>query len=214
MAASRAWANREAGAVNEVAVVERTDLPVGSIGYHAAGWWGMLGGILTEAALFAYLLFSYYYSAVQPHSGPWVAELPRLTLALPNTLVLLASSVAVWFGEYGTKRGNRLVQLLGLGTAIALGIVFVVIQYFEWQAKPFTLTSSPYGSLFFTITGFHMAHVIVGLIILISLMFWAAQDYFGPIRHSAVSIGAIYWHFVDAVWLAVFFTLYVTPYLT
>jgi cytochrome c oxidase subunit III len=200
--------------VNEVAVVERTNLPVGSIGYHAVGWWGMLGLILTEAALFAYLLFAYYYSLVQPHSGPWVDELPSFTLALPNTLVLLASSVAVWFGEYGTKRGNRPVQLIGLGTAIALGVVFVVIQYFEWQAKPFTLTSSPYGSLFFTITGFHMAHVIVGLIILISLLFWAAQDYFGPIRHSAVSIGAIYWHFVDAVWLAVFFTLYVTPYLT
>jgi heme/copper-type cytochrome/quinol oxidase subunit 3 len=143
-----------------------------------------------------------------------VSELPSFGLSLPNTFILLASSVAVWTGEHGTKHGNRMLQLWGLGIAVVLGIVFVVVQYFEWTTRPFTLTSSHYGSLFFTITGFHMAHVVLGLGILIAVLYWSARGYFGPVRHSAVSIGAVYWHFVDAVWLAVFFTLYVTPYLS
>ena len=90
-------------------------LLVGSIGYRAAGWWAILGGILTEAALFVFLLFSYYYLAIQPHSGAWLpGGPPSLKLSLPNTFILLASSVAVWWGEWGTKRGNRPMQIAGL----------------------------------------------------------------------------------------------------
>jgi cytochrome c oxidase subunit III len=200
--------------MSDVALMPEQPLLVGSIGYRSAGWWAILGGILTEAALFVFLLFSYYYLAVQPHSGAWPpGGLPSLKLSLPNTFILLASSVAVWFGEWGTKRGNRPVQIIGLGCALALGIIFVVVQYFEWQAKPFGLTTDVYGSLFFTVTGFHMAHVIVGLLVLVSVLVWSVIGYFGPVRHSYVSIGAIYWHFVDVVWLAVFFTFYITPYL-
>jgi heme/copper-type cytochrome/quinol oxidase subunit 3 len=92
-------------------------------------------------------------------------------------------------------------------------VIFVGIQVLEWKAKSFSLNSSAYGSLFFTITGFHMAHVIVGLLLLLPLTLWSTLGYFGPLRSAPISIGAVYWHFVDAVWLAVFFTLYITPYL-
>lgn len=193
--------------------VERR-LPVGSAGHHATGWWAMVGGITTEAALFGYLLFSYYYIAVQPHAEAWPPELPHLGLALPNTILLLLSSVAIWFGERGAKNGNSREELLGIGSAVGLGLVFIVIQLFEWREKPFSITSGTYGSLYFTITGFHMAHVAVGLAMLIAVLVWCWRGYFGPHRHSFVSIAAIYWHFVDVVWLAVFFTFYVTPYLT
>ena len=92
-------------------------------------------------------------------------------------------------------------------------MIFVAIQVFEWKSRSFSLSSHPYGSLYFTITGFHMAHVVVGLMILLALMVWEALGYFGPRRDAPPSLGAIYWHFVDAVWLAVFFTFYVTPHL-
>jgi heme/copper-type cytochrome/quinol oxidase subunit 3 len=65
--------------------------------------------------------------------------------------------------------------------------------------------------LYFTITGFHMLHVIVGLLMLAVLLLWTAFGYFCADRHSAVSIGVMYWHFVTIVWLAVFFTFYITP---
>ena len=189
-------------------------LPVGSIGHHATGWWAMLGGIVTEAALFGYLLFSYYYVAVQPHTGLWPPELPSLTLALPNTFILLASSIAIWFGGRGAERGDAAEELFGTAAAILLGVVFVIVQLFEWHNKAFSIHSSAYGSLYFTVTGFHMAHVAVGLLMLLSIFVWGWRGYFGPHRHSYVSIAAIYWHFVDVVWLTVFFTFYITPYLT
>jgi cytochrome c oxidase subunit 3 len=191
----------------------RSDLPVGSVGSQAAGWWGIICGILTEAALFGYLLFSYYYFAVQPREIAWPPELPTFKLSAPNTIILLVSSAAVWWGERGAKEGSRGKQVAGLGIGFILGAIFVGIQVLEWKAKSFSLNSSAYGSLFFTITGFHMAHVIVGLLMLLPVTVWSALGYFGPLRSSPISIAAIYWHFVDAVWLAVFFTLYITPYL-
>lgn len=193
--------------------IRRRPLPIGVIGTHSGGWWGMVGLILTEGALFVYLLFSYYYFAVQLHPAPWPPELPSVRLSLPNTIILLLSSVAVWWGERGTRHGNRLAQLLGLGIGLILGIIFVGIQLLEWKAKSFSLSSGSYSSLFFTVTGFHMAHVVVGILILAAVLLWSALGYFGPVRSSPVTTGAIYWHFVDAVWLTVFFTFYITPYL-
>ena len=188
-------------------------VPVGSVGTRTSGWWGMACVIMTEASLFAYLLFSYYYFAVQ-FGRDWLPnELPSFRLSGPNTAILLLSSLAVWWGERGIRKGSRATLAAGLIAGILLGAVFVGIQYLEWADKPFTIASDSYGSLYFTITGFHMAHVVVGLVILAVLLLWSLLGYFDPVRHAPVKIGAIYWHFVDAVWLTVFFTFYVTPQL-
>jgi cytochrome c oxidase subunit III len=188
---------------------DRRVLPV----VDSLAWWGILLFIVSEAALFAYLLFSYYYVAIQPQPTiPWPPDyLPKLTLAGPNTILLLASSGVAWFGERGAKRGNRAEQLIGLGGVFVMGAIFLTVQYFEWQNKSFSITSSAYGSLYYTVTGFHGAHVIVGLLILAALFVWSWLGYFGRANSTPVSVGVIYWHFVDAVWLFVFFTFYLTP---
>jgi heme/copper-type cytochrome/quinol oxidase subunit 3 len=190
-------------------------LPVGAINTRASGWWAMIFTVFTEASLFAYLLFSYYYLAVQPHSpgtfpqgGP-----PDLALALPDTIILILSSVAVAWAQFGIEHGSKWRLTAGLGIGALLGFVFVVIQCFEWAEKPFSLASSPYSSLYFTVTGFHMAHVIVGFFILLALTWWSSRGYFNRVRYAHIHIGALYWHFVDAVWLVVFFTFYITPHL-
>jgi cytochrome c oxidase subunit 3 len=189
-------------------------MAVGSIERRASGWWGLWTLILTEAFLFAYLLFSYYYFAVQ-YGRPWLpAELPAFRLSAPNTVILLASSVAIWFGERGARQNSRWRLVLGLAVGLVLGAVFVGIQLLEWMDKPFGLSSHSYGSLYFTVTGFHMAHVLVGLLILGLLLLWSALGYFDRARMAPVSIGGVYWHFVDAVWLTVFFTFYLTPRLS
>lgn len=189
------------------------ELPVGSIGHHANGWWGALTLIATEAALFAYLLFSYFYVAVQ-NGRDWLpAELPGFKLAGPNTVVLIASSVLVWRGERAIKRGAAESASLWIAAGALLGAIFVGVQVVEWSDKKFGIATSSYGSLYFTITGFHMLHVIVGVAILLALALWSALGYFDSRRNAAISAGAIYWHFVDAVWLAIFTSLYVTPHL-
>lgn len=186
-------------------------LPVGSKGHHASGWWGMLALIATEACLFAYLLFSYFYIASHA-PPPWPPHgAPSMRLAIPGTIVLIAGSLTMWWGERGIKRGHRWQLLAGLLLSIALGVVFIALEGIEWAGKPFVLNTSAYSSLYFTITGFHLAHVAVGLLILAALTLWAAFGYFDANRHSAVSIGVIYWHFVTVVWLAVFFTFYIAP---
>ena len=192
-------------------IVLDRELPVGAAGTRSSGWWTMMFVILTEGALFAYLLFSYYYFAIQPQQEwPPGGPLP-LMLAAPNTVILILSSVAAWWGERGIKEGSNARLLLGLVVALALGIIFVVIQSFEWRSMHFTLASDPFGSNYFVTTGLHMAHVVGGLLLLAALSLWSAFGYFDAKRHAAVSTGVIYWHFVDAVWLTVWFTFYITP---
>lgn len=188
-------------------------LAVGSIARRASGWWGMVTLVATEAVLFSYLLFSYFYLATQSGPNWYPAELPSFTLSAPSTAILIASSIAVWFAEKGAETGSRGRLVAGLLVGLALGTIFVGLQVKEWLDKPFTLSAHPYGSMYFTVTGFHLAHVVVGLVILAVLTVWSALGYFDRQRMAPVAIGALYWHFVDAVWLAVFFSLYITPHL-
>jgi heme/copper-type cytochrome/quinol oxidase subunit 3 len=138
---------------------------------------------------------------------------PDLKLAGPNTVLLLASSLVAWFGERGVLAQRRGQALLGFAGAFLMGTVFVTVQWFEWKAKAFSIGTSSYASLYFITTGFHIAHVLVGLLVLIALFAWTALDYFSPRRRLTVSAGVLYWHFVDIVWVFVFTTYYVTPYL-
>ena len=208
----RAWTERTATeqAATGIAIPGR-QLPVGSKGHLASGWLGMLTLIATEATLFAYLLFSYFYLA--SHAvGAWPPSgAPHLRIAVPGTLILIAGSVVMWWGELGIKRGKPGQLMIGLAAALVLGIAFLAMQSFEWSGEPFKLHTNVYSSLYFTITGFHMLHVIVGLLMLAVLLLWTAFGYFSADRHSAASIGVMYWHFVTIVWLAVFFTFYITP---
>lgn len=194
-------------------ILTTTPLPVGSAGTHASGWWGLLAMIVTEASLFGYLLFAYFYLATQS-TQHWPPDgSPDLRMPTINTAILLASSVLVWLGERCVKRGSLRWGVAWVLAALGSGAVFVLIQLGEWHKQPFTLTTHTYGSLYFTITGFHLAHVLVGLAILALLAAWTALGYFGKNRHSALKIGAMYWHFVDAVWLVVFTALYLAPHL-
>ncbi len=188
-------------------------LPVGSEGKHSGGWWGVLALIATEASLFAYLLFTYFYLASQSEQH-WPPEgLPALLVPGMNTVILLSSSVFVWASERCIQLRQSQWGLASMTLAFVLGVCFVVIQLNEWSKKSYDMASNLYGSLYFTITGFHMLHVVVGLVILMVLLLWMALGYFDHRRYAAVSIGGLYWHFVDVVWLFVFTSLYLTPYL-
>ena len=186
-------------------------LPVELQDRRAPAWWGVVFLIATEASLFAYLLFSYFYhgsiarGAWPPH-GP-----PELRLALPNTFVLLASSGTMWWAESGIRRGSQGRLRAGLLLTIVLGAVFLAVQMIEYHNSDFGPRTDAYGSLFYTVTGFHGAHVAVGLLMLLVVMVRAWLGHFAEGRHLAITNTAWYWHFVDVVWLAVFTSLYLSP---
>lgn len=188
-------------------------LPVGSVGKMSNGWWGMAAMIATEASLFSYLIFSYFYLALQTNLH-WPPEgLPRIGIGALNTLVLLSSSVFVWLSERFVRRRRIKWAVVAMAFAIVLGMIFVGIQLKEWHGHPYGIATHQYGSLYFTITGFHVMHVLVGLVVLTCLLFWIGRGYFDERRYAALKVGGLYWHFVDVVWLFIFTTLYITPFL-
>ena len=193
------------------AVAEPYRLAVNPATRRNPGWWVMLLVVATEAMLFAYLLFGYFYlwSMAGP---PWPPDgPPRLTLAAPNTALLLASSGTMWWAERSIARGASGRLRAGLLVTFALGAAFLAVQGVEYSRETFTPRSHAYGSLFYAITGLHGAHVLVGLLMNVVVQARAWLGHFSAERHLAVSNAALYWHFVDAVWLAVFASLYLAP---
>jgi cytochrome c oxidase subunit I+III len=205
----------EATAYEGIEETEFGALPVGASGRRSVGFWGMSAVVATEGAFFAYFLFSYFYLASMS-TNAWPATAPKLPLPILNTCLLLASSVFVGWGERGIRAGKRSRLIIGLVIAAVLGIAFLSLQgveYYREYSGGLTPVHEAYGSLFYTITGFHGAHVFVGLMMLCVVLVRALLGHFEDGRHEAVSNAALYWHFVDAVWLAVFTTLYITPHL-
>jgi cytochrome c oxidase subunit 3 len=188
-------------------------LPVGSDGKLSGGWWGVLALIVTEGSLFGYLLFAYFYLAAQTEQQWPPMGLPDLLLPGINTAILLLSSACVWASERCIRKKQSRWAITAMALAIVLGACFIGMQLNEWDKKTYGMTSDLYGSLYFTITGFHLCHVMIGLVILLFLLVWISLGYFDDRRYAAVAIGGVYWHFVDVVWLFVFTSLYIFPYL-
>ena len=202
------------------AISERIDtifgaLPVDGQGRHAAAWWGMVCVIATEGSFFAYLLASYFYLASMSSNAWPTGGLPALKLGIINTAILLFSSLVLETGRRKGERGESGALRISIAITALLGIAFLLLQVLEYSHKTFTPTTDAYGSLFYTITGFHGAHVFVGIIMLVTLFFRgsrAAARGSGSGWLSVVNV-TMYWHFVDVVWLFVFTSLYLSPYM-
>jgi len=179
------------------------------------GWWGMLLFIATEATLFACLLASYFYIRFKTSNGwpPDGISDPKLARAIVMTVLLTASSLFVFWAERGIRRGNQRALVVGLGIAFLLGLAFLGLQIWETVvvAREFTPRTNTYGSLVFTITGAHSAHLIVGLLLVAWVQVRAWFGAYSTRKHLGVQMGAVYWHFLVAVQIAIFFCLYITP---
>jgi heme/copper-type cytochrome/quinol oxidase subunit 3 len=187
-----------------------SEMPAG----RTTGWWGMVMFVTTEATVFAALLGSYFYIRFQ--SGQWPPpgiEDPKLTKVVIMTALLLPSSVPVMWAERGIRKGQRWRLRAGLTITLVLGLGFLAMQAWEYSEdlKKHTLTTDAYSSLFYTITGFHGFHVAVGLLMVGWLLAASLRGSFGYRRHERVRLTAIYWHFVDLVWVAIFLSLYLSP---
>jgi len=187
-------------------------LPMGSIGIRASGWWGAWFLIISESSIFAYLFFSYFYFSIQPPAN-WVpGGPPSFTYSAPQTAVVLVGCLTAWFADRSILLNRVLLALLGLFLTIVLGAGFIALQFLDWFSKQFSLSTGTYSSEYFIITGFHLAHVVVGWIMFVVLFIWTALGYFDGVRHVPITIGKLYWYFLAIIWLAVFLVLNGTPY--
>lgn len=196
-----------------VAVSQPQNIPVGPTAWRGVGVWGMWTVIATEAALFVYLLFSYFYLGAQGLPGWLLEPRPSLKYALPSVIIAVISALLTWWGVRGVVAQRRGQALLGFVGTLVLALGFVWLQLLDWQAKPFHLGTSSYSSIYFVTTGLDLLHVLVGIGIYLFLILWTALGYFGPRRSLVVTVSALYWYFVTAVSLAVFATFDISPYL-
>jgi cytochrome c oxidase subunit III len=172
-------------------------------------WWGLALFIVSEAWIFLNLLAAYVYLRWLNPSGPPMVVPPReLLVPTVNKVILLASGVVAHWGSGGLARNARGRLQAGLAGTIALGTIFLAGQAYEYTHAAFTPQSSAYGASFYTLTGLHGLHVLVGMGFLLVLLLRVRRGAFSPARGFGVAAGTLYWHFVDAVWVALFTLLY------
>jgi cytochrome c oxidase subunit III len=190
-----------------------TAAAVGQRGYHV-GWWGMVVLIATEATVFLGLLASYFFlragSAEWPQGGIKPPDLFQISIF---TVVLLGSTIPVLIAESAIEQGHLRRTGIALLVAWLMGAAFLAHQVMEFAQLDFRISDNAYASIFIVTTGLHGLHVLVGLLIslVVQLKVWLRRV--SPDHHLTVSVFALYWHFVDVVWVFVFTSLYLTAHL-
>lgn len=172
---------------------------------------GMVLFIGSEFMLFASFFMAYFFIRVV-QGDPWMPEGQELPLyvAMANSVILFSSSATMHWALESIKHDNRKAFKAGMILTLLLGATFFGIQVSEYVHLGFLPKDSAQASVFFSLTGLHGAHVVVGLLILLSITWRGFKGHFGPEKekHWGVEIGGLYWHFVDVMWLFVFTTLY------
>ena len=155
------------------------------------------------------------YGALRARSDIWPPlDMPPLPLDFPamNTLVIVLSSASLQLGLNGVKTGKTHLLQWGLPITTVLGTLFIVLQsvvWFDLWQQGLQFTSGPYASVFYAITTFHAAHVLIGLGALLWLSIQSWRGMYTPARYLSIRLWAMYWHFVGIVWGFIFVTVYV-----
>jgi cytochrome c oxidase subunit 3 len=136
-------------------------------------------------------------------------------IGLIVTVVLLVSSISMYIGESALERGNRRLFLIMLPVTAILGLIFLGgVMIFEWGLFPsiyeghLTPWGDKYGAVVFAMTGMHALHVISGIIFIAIVWNLGRKGHFSPTRHWGVESCAIYWHYVDLVWIFFYPAIY------
>jgi heme/copper-type cytochrome/quinol oxidase subunit 3 len=183
-------------------------------------WWGMIFFITSEALIFANLIAAYLYLEIRGNQTdmPWLLpngeHLPPWVPAIASVF-LFSSSFTLFPVMRNIKRGNWNRVVLWIGISIFLGLCFLSGQAYEYTIlltqENFNIGTNAFGSAFFTLTGFHGLHVIIGLIFLLIVALRAKRGHFTPQKHFGIQAAEYYWHFVDIVWIFVLSNVYLLP---
>jgi heme/copper-type cytochrome/quinol oxidase subunit 3 len=176
------------------------------------GWWGMMLLLATDLSAFASLIASYYYvrfvtSPVWPPKGD---PLPKLAKASIMTGLLVASAVPMLVADLGLKAGRRAWLVLGVVATAVLGGGFVALEYLEYldELKTSWPSKDAYGSLFYVLTGFHVLHIMLGVLALLMFAVAGAMRRMGRHHHVTIRLFALYWYASIVVWVILYAVLY------
>jgi heme/copper-type cytochrome/quinol oxidase subunit 3 len=172
------------------------------------GFWVFLG---SETLFFGSLIATYMVYKHESVVGPFSTEILSVPITSISTFTLLMSSLAVVIALDALQHGRRGHAIGGILAIIVLGLGFLGFQAYEFTHfyhEGLTLQTNLFGSSFFVLTGFHGAHVSVGVIWLLMLWVDCLRGRLGPHNALRLEIAGLYWHFVDIVWIAIFTLVY------
>jgi heme/copper-type cytochrome/quinol oxidase subunit 3 len=179
---------------------------------------GVAAFLGSESVFFALLILAYAYFRPQETGPDTAATSLNPALMLPFSVMLWASSATVWRAVKNLQQGAHSRAWLWLTTTVVLGVAFLIGEGLEWSgliSSGISVHESLFGTTFFTLTGFHGFHVLVGLIALciflgLGVVANARGDKSLLPRHTSLDAISLYWHFVDGVWVIIFSVVYLT----
>ncbi|WP_210383728.1 heme-copper oxidase subunit III [Corynebacterium sp. HMSC05H05] len=175
---------------------------------------GTIAFLAQELMFFAGLFAMYFTSRANGlANGDWSTQTDHINVLFGGiiTAVLIASSFTSQFGVFAAERGDVFGLRKWFTVTVVLGVIFLGLVAYEWTELVLagvTPQSSVFGSVVYIITGFHMAHVTAGILAFIVVLLRVAKSKFTPAQATAAMAVSYYWHFVDAIWIGVFITIY------
>ena len=172
---------------------------------------GMFCLIFTESAFFGIFVVGYLFYIGKSLSGPYPSDV--LTFPIVGTVALLSSSATIMLAIRFLRRGNVALFAIIFAVTIALGILFIVMTGLEWNRLIFTngltINTNLFGTTFYSLVGFHAAHVCVGVLLMSLILTLTLLGHVDEKYGENVELVSWYWHFVDAVWIVVLTTVYI-----
>ncbi len=189
-------------------------LPSHTLGRKNVIWWGMLGLITIETVVVGGLIAVYFF--LKLHNPAWPPEgidKPALWMPLIGTTILIGSGLAMRIGDGGAKENDTRRIVLGQSTALLLATLFLALKVVEYSGYDYDWSTHAYGSSVYALVVFHSGHVLSVVLKGLVVLAMAMRGMFTKDRRLALQVNGLYWQFVVIIWLPIFFTLYVSPYL-
>jgi cytochrome c oxidase subunit 3/cytochrome o ubiquinol oxidase subunit 3 len=171
---------------------------------------GMSALIVGESAIFTIFVVAYVFYIGKSISGPTPAQV--LGVPILATVCLLSSSITIWRAEKAIEDDRMGSFSVWLGATIVLAVLFLANTAFEWKKLIYqdglTISTNLFGTTFYSLVGLHATHVVVGLFLLTSVFVFSVFGWIDSRQSERFGVIALYWHFVDAVWVVVFTVVY------
>ena len=171
---------------------------------------GMIGLILAESAIFTIFVVAYLFYLGKSLAGPTPKEM--LELPIINTICLVSSSASITLAVSALRRSRAGLFRLWWFITIALGAYFLAGTAHEWDRlirAGLTIATNLFGTTFYSLVGLHASHVVVGLLALTTVLVFALCGAIKSEHAERIEVLALYWHFVDAIWVVVFTLVYI-----
>jgi cytochrome c oxidase subunit III len=185
--------------------------------HQAQGWTlpsrgkvGMYSLIIAESAIFTIFVTAYIYNIGKSTFGPT----PQQVLEVPifYSVCLLSSSFFIWLAEHAIAKKKMGAFIFWWAITFILGAIFLVGTGIEWHKLIYqdglTISTNLFGTTYYCLVGLHATHVVLGLIMLLFVLIFAITGHLTPKHTERVEVLALYWHFVDAIWVVVFTVVY------